>query len=52
MHFPDLHMPAHLILTITLGIITLTLHLETEAQKDLSDLPKVTQLVGGRVWCR
>lgn len=26
--------------------------METEAQRDLSDLPKVVLLVGGSTWCR
>lgn len=39
-------------LTTALGIITLDLWMETEALKDLSDLPKVTQLIGDSTWCR
>lgn len=38
-------MSVHLILTTALGII-LALPVEAEAQRDWSDLPKVTQLVG------
>lgn len=45
-------MSAYVILTTALDIITLALWMETEAQKDVSDLPRVTQLVGDSAWCR
>lgn len=50
--FFNLLRPTHLIFPAALGIIPLTLQMETEAQRDLSDLPKVVWLVGGSTWCR